>query len=203
MKTLIRFIVTLLVILGLGAGGYFVYQQSQFKVSESTAKQTAMKDANLTAKDVTRTKIEKSLDDGLAVYEIDLTTIDGEYEYTIDGKTGDIITRDTDLSETRQSSSKDQQKQNDHSDSSSTQKASSSSSSAKISAADAIQIALKDAGLTEDQIINLEAEEDTKNGHLYYEIEFDNPATNEEHNYDIDTQSGKIVHKTKEPLDNH
>lgn len=202
MKKLIRFVVAFLVILGVGFGGYFVYQQSQFKVSESTAKKTAMTDANLKAKDITRTTVEKSLDDGMAVYEIDLTTVDGEYEYTIDGKTGDIITRDAELSNLKQSSSR--ALESDTSDTSSTSKTSTtSSSSANISATDANKIALKDAGLTEDQITNLETEEDTKNGNLYYEIEFDNPATNEEHSYDIDARTGKIVHKTKEPLDNY
>lgn len=63
--------------------------------------------------------------------------------------------------------------------------------SAYITADEAKQIALKHAGLTADVVTFTEVELDWDDGHLLYEIEFYNNAT--EYDYEIDAYTGEIL----------
>lgn len=56
----------------------------------------------------------------------------------------------------------------------------------------AVNIALKNAGLSADQVTALEAERDGGK----YEIEFINAATGDDYGYDISASSGKILEKS-------
>jgi uncharacterized membrane protein YkoI len=67
---------------------------------------------------------------------------------------------------------------------------------AKISKEEAKKIALKDAGLTESEIRDFEIELDRDNGVLKYEISFE--KGNDDYDYDIDANSGKILKKEKD-----
>lgn len=55
----------------------------------------------------------------------------------------------------------------------------------------AIEIALNDAGLTRDQVRELEIEKDRENGVLVYEVEFENGRT--EYSYEIRISDGKVL----------
>ncbi len=70
------------------------------------------------------------------------------------------------------------------------------SDTAKITKDEAKKIALKDAGLKEDEIRNFEIETDHENNMLVYEISF-NKGT-DDYDYHIDANSGKIIKKDKD-----
>lgn len=196
MKKLIGSGLGLVAVAGLAFGGYYAYQQSQFQISESKAVTAAMRDANLSKNDVTKTEVDKEIEDGMAVYEIDLTTIDGDYDYVIDGKTGDIISRDIDRNTLNTSTSASTSANQNSSEQSAPQ----ATPSAKISADQAKEIALKDANRSESDVINLTVEEETDNGKVYLDVSFDDPANNRDYSYDIDGETGAIVTKTEDPL---
>ncbi len=73
-------------------------------------------------------------------------------------------------------------------------------SSAKITEDEAKKIALEDCGLQESEIRNKTIALDTENGILVYEFDFD--SSTHEYEYDIDANTGKIIGKSKEALDN-
>ncbi|MFU2204074.1 PepSY domain-containing protein [Streptococcus hyovaginalis] len=196
MKKLIGSGLGLVAVAGLAFGGYYVYQQSQFQISESKAVTAAMRDANLSKNDVTKTEVDKEIEDGMAVYEIDLTTIDGDYDYVIDGKTGDIISRDIDRNTLNTSTSASTSANQNSSEQSAPQ----ATPSAKISADQAKEIALKDANRSESDVTNLTVEEEIDNGKVYLDVSFDDPANNRDYSYDIDGETGAIVTKTEDPL---
>ncbi|MBE7033457.1 MAG: hypothetical protein E7406_04430 [Ruminococcaceae bacterium] len=67
------------------------------KLSADEAKQIALDNAGLSNEDVTFIKAEKDRDDGKVVYEVEFYTKDKrEFDYEIDGNTGDILSYDTD-----------------------------------------------------------------------------------------------------------
>ena len=67
---------------------------------------------------------------------------------------------------------------------------------AKITADEALDIALKDAGVGKNQIRELENNLDRENGILVYDIEF--KSGNTEYSYDINAQTGEIIDREKD-----
>ena len=60
------------------------------------ATEIALADAGLAASDVQFTKQSAEIDDGVNIYEVEFVSGNTEYEYDIDAKTGNILSRDTD-----------------------------------------------------------------------------------------------------------
>lgn len=65
-----------------------------------------------------------------------------------------------------------------------------------ISADEALNIALQQAGAVRDEIRNLENHLDRDNGVLVYEIDFD--VGNIEYSYDINAETGAVVERDRE-----
>lgn len=63
----------------------------------------------------------------------------------------------------------------------------------KLTRDEAIDIALKDAGLTKDQVRDLEAELDRDNGVLHYDVDFE--KDNKDYDYEIHAETGQILRK--------
>ena len=63
----------------------------------------------------------------------------------------------------------------------------------KISREQALQIALEDAGLTQDQIHDLEVELDNDGGALHFDVDFE--VNDKDYDYEIDAEDGKILKK--------
>ena len=63
----------------------------------------------------------------------------------------------------------------------------------KISRDQALQIALEDAGLTQDQIHDLEVELDNDGGALHFDVDFE--VNDKDYDYEIDAEDGKILKK--------
>lgn len=66
----------------------------------------------------------------------------------------------------------------------------------RITKEEAIDIALKDAGFTKDQVTRLRAEFDYDDGRPEYEVDFHQDRY--EYNYEIHAESGKILSRDKD-----
>ena len=64
-------------------------------------------------------------------------------------------------------------------------------SAARITADEAIAIALKDAKLTKDQVRDLDVELDRDDGVLHYDVDFEKDRN--DYDYEIDAATGKIL----------
>ena len=63
----------------------------------------------------------------------------------------------------------------------------------KLTREEALEIALKDAGLTKDQIRDLDIELDRDGGALHYDVDFE--KDDKDYDYEIDAETGKILRK--------
>ncbi len=66
----------------------------------------------------------------------------------------------------------------------------------KITADEALNIALEQAGVTRQQITNLKSYLDREDGRLVYEIDFD--ANGVEYSYDINAKTGAVVERDRD-----
>ncbi len=66
---------------------------------------------------------------------------------------------------------------------------------AGITANDAIDAALKHAGLSKSQVTDIDVDLDRDNGKLIYEVDFN--SGNTEYDYDIDAETGEVISADK------
>ena len=125
----------------------------------------ALAHAGLTEGDVVSLSVKREYDDGRLEYEVKFWVDTTEYEYTVDGATGDI----------RKSEREPHP----------------SASSADIGQDQAVSIALAHAGLSQSQVYGLEAEREWEDDHLEYQVEF--KAGGMEYSYDIAASDGAIL----------
>ena len=178
-------------------GGWFAYSASRYKISAEEAQAIALKNAGVTDSDLIFSQVEKDSDDMKATYEVSFNTAEGEYDYTIDAETGSILDRDYEVVGTVASS-------NNAVAVADTTTSSNAVSSAVVTPTmtetQAKEIALKDAGLAETAVVNLLVQLDVENGKQYYEVDFDDPKAGLDYSYTIDAETGAIVEKSKEPI---
>ena len=72
-----------------------------------------------------------------------------------------------------------------------------STATVKITKEEAVEIALKNAGFTKDQIRDLEAELDKEDGSFHYDVEFEH--NDKDYEYKIHAETGKIL-KAEKPF---
>ena len=72
------------------------YEQTAPTLTESEAKEIALKNAGLREEDVTFVRSHPDWEDGRPTYEIEFFTNDMEYDYEIDAVTGNILSMDHD-----------------------------------------------------------------------------------------------------------
>ena len=142
-------------------------QNNTSLLSENEVKSIALKHANLSEDQVTWYSCYTDRDDGIQTYECRFGNEDAEYEYEINGETGDILQYDI----------------NYH--------ASSSNNETYIGEDKAKEIVLNHAGFTQDQVQFTHFELDKSYHHTEYEIEFINQ--NIEYEYSLDAVSGEIL----------
>ena len=153
-------------------------------ISKAQAKEIALVNAGLKAEDVTFTKVKLETDDGILQYEVDFNKGNYEYDYDIDAKTGAVIDSDMDFEDDLVVVKKATTKKN------TTAKKTKKAKKDKISKEKALDIALKDAGFTKDDISYSVVEQDYEDGRQVYEVEFQKGQ--KEYTYDIGIKSGKI-----------
>lgn len=147
-------------------------------IGKDAALSAALKAAGLTKDQVKNIEIELDYEHGVMVYEVEFDRSFDEYEYDIDAKTGAVVAYDNEINGKEvkfESSTK-----NDD-----------AASKSYIGKDAALSAALKAAGLTKDQVRNIEIKLDNDDGVMVYEVEFDRGY--DEYEYDINAKTGAIV----------
>ena len=137
-------------------------------ITPDEAKQAALDHAQLTAEQVVFTQAKLDYDDGRAVYDIEFYSGNKEYDYEIDANSGKVLEFDYDI---------------ENFDISSVQ--------VKLSLDEAKAVALKNAKLSENDVVFTKAKLDYDDGRAVYDIEF--YSGNREYDYEIDANTGKIL----------
>ena len=137
-------------------------------ITPDEAKQAALDHAKLTAEQVVFTQAKLDYDDGRAVYDIEFYSGNKEYDYEIDANSGKVLEFDYDI---------------ENFDISSVQ--------VKLSLDEAKAVALKNAKLSENDVVFTKAKLDYDDGRAVYDIEF--YSGNKEYDYEIDANTGKIL----------
>lgn len=146
-------------------------------ISTDEAKQIALDNARLMDTDVTFTKEDKEMDDGILKYNIEFFSGNTEYEYEIDATTGAIL-------------SFDQENENfivPKLFAEPFQKANSS----VITREEALEIALSHAGYEKEDTLYTEVTKDFDDNKEIYDVEFRVGFV--EYNYEINVANGKII----------
>ena len=138
------------------------------------AKEIAFQHAGISASDATNLEIELDYDKGVMLYEIEFNSGSIEFEYDIHAVTGEVL----------KYSSNDKQS------------APSQGTDTIISEAEAKEIALTHASVTESSIQNYQIKLERDDGRQIYDIEF--YAGNNKYSYDINAADGTIVKYDKE-----
>ena len=153
---------------------------SKAYIGAQKAKEIAYEHAGVSADSLKKLEIELNRKRGVVVYEIEFEAGGYEYDYDINAETGEIVTsykeRDNDF--TADPGVVDP------------------SSGNYIGEARAKEIALSHAGLSAENVIELEAELDRIGGVVVYEVEFKSGGY--DYDYYINAESGEIISSYKE-----
>lgn len=144
-------------------------------IGKDAALSAALKAAGLTKDQVKNIEIELDYEHGVMVYEVEFDRGFDEYEYDINAKTGAIVAYDNEINGKEVKFEK-----NDD-----------AASKSYIGKDAALSAALKAAGLTKDQVKNIEVKLDNDDGVMVYEVEFDRGY--DEYDYDINAKTGAVV----------
>ncbi len=191
-------------------------------IGEDDARTAALTASGVVQDDASfvRTKLEE--DDGRTYYDVEFTDANGvRYEYDIDAMTGTVISYESEgrTQQTGQPAVQGGERDDDTAaatapsggtddgaaavqsrgtdDDTATPAAPAAPAAAAaagaVDADGAKQIALDDAGLTEDQVSFVRTELDRDDGRTYYEVEFYATADHAEYDYEIDASTGAII----------
>ncbi len=155
-------------------------------ITQDQALEIAKKDAGVTDSKIFNLEVKLDYDNGIKVYEIEFDTAEMEYEYDIAVSDGRIVNRKSEMQDNVNTTAKPTKTP--------------SSQTGDITQDQALEIAKKDAGVTNSKIFNLEVKLDYDNGIKVYEIEFDTAEM--EYEYDIAVSDGRIVNRKSEMQDN-
>ena len=157
-------------------------------IGKAAAAYAAEQYAGTTALDSVTAEVDSELDEFPAHYEVELHTAWGEFEYLVDAYTGRVISGQKDLLTTA-STPNETTKPSD-------QKPDPSGTAQNIGYAKAKSIALNHAGVSENEVYDMDIELDDEDGILVYEVEFKSGSM--EYSYEINAASGAILkHETE------
>lgn len=170
MKKIFALILTLVTVFTLSTTAF----AAASKITAEEAKNAALAHAGFTADEVRFTKTELDFDDGRYEYEIEFFVNGVEYEYTVAASDGKILEFDIEGQKL-------------------------TAPAGSITEAQAIEIALKNAGFSESDTAYIKSELDFDNGRYEYEIEF--VVNGVEYEYTVAAADGKILKVEKEVED--
>lgn len=156
-------------------------------IGKNEAKKIALSDAGLSASDISGSEVKLDFENGKLEYEVEFFDNEkgNEYDYHINGKNGDIVSKDIEskngvnvLSQKEQTSDAPQE-------------SSEQNSNQNISLQSAKSIALSDAGLSESEVTFVKEKTDTDNNIKVYDIEF--YSADKEYDYEIKVSDGTII----------
>ena len=144
------------------------------RITEADAKQIALDHAGISESETDRLRVKLDYDDGVQEYEVTFYVGNREYDYDIDAATGTIRSFDSEI-------------EDDYNIASAAPAASSSSA---ITEAEAKQIALDHAGVSESETERMRVKLGRDDGVQEYEVNF--YVGNREYDYDINAATGEI-----------
>lgn len=147
------------------------------RITEQDAKQIALDHAGVAEGDTQRLRVKLDYDDGVQEYEVTFYVGNREYDYDIDAATGTIRSFDSEI-------------EDDYSIASAPSAAPAASSSSTITEAEAKQIALNHAGISESETERMRVKLGRDDGVQEYEVNF--YVGNREYDYDINAATGEI-----------
>lgn len=159
------------------------------KISEQRAQEIALQDAGVDPADTISLSVgfedKNELD---AHYDVVFQTHDKQYDYDINARSGAIMSKEVEpIVDANGNADNNQPAPNNG-----------GNNQPQITAEEAKNIALKDAGLTADQVRFERTELDSDDGYTVYEIEF--TYENSEYDYEVDANTGNIVGKGSESI---
>ncbi len=150
------------------------------RITEADAKQIALDHAGISESETDRLRVKLDYDDGVQEYEVTFYVGNREYDYDIDAATGTIRSFDSEIEDDYNIASAP----------SATPAAAASSSGAAITEAEAKQIALDHAGVSESETERMRVKLGRDDGVQEYEVNF--YVGNLEYDYDINAATGEI-----------
>lgn len=152
------------------------------QITQTAAVEIARKDAGVSESEMRDLKVKLDYEDGIQVYEIDFDAGNTEYEYEIAVSDGTIVN-----------------KKSERSDRTSSALPTTSPQVSNITQDAALEIAGKDAGVSEDEMLDLKIKLDYDDGIQVYEIDF--YAGNKEYEYKIAALTGEILERNIDTTD--
>ena len=150
------------------------------RITEADAKQIALDHAGVSESETDRLRVKLDYDDGVQEYEVNFYVGNREYDYDINAATGTNRSFDSEIEDDYNIASAP----------SATRAAASASSGAAITEAEAKQIALDHAGVSESETERMRVKLGRDDGVQEYEVNF--YVGNREYDYDINAATGEI-----------
>ena len=163
-------------------------------IGVEAAKSAAFAHAGLDASQVTMGEVDFDYEDGRMVYELEFYASGAEYEYDIDASTGAVVKFSQEGGRPQTSSSAGSGGASGNVSSgagSGTAQSGAGGTATDIGREDALAAALNHAGVSRDQVYDLEVQRDRDDGRLEYEIEFKTGGW--EYEYTISAADGAIL----------
>lgn len=161
-------------------------------LTQEEAEAIAFAHAGLKAETVSRLRTEFGYDDGVPEYDVEFISGDTEYDYEIHAVTGAILRSETEP--VRKPAATEPPA------ATATQPpATEAPETERLTKEEARDIALKDAGLTKDQVSRLKVEFDYDDGVPEYDVEFTHGGL--EYEYEIHAETGAIRSRDKDRED--
>lgn len=163
-------------------------------IGVEAAKSAAFAHAGLDASQVTMGEVDFDYEDGRMVYELEFYASGAEYEYDIDASTGAVVKFSQEGGRTQTSSSAGSGGASGNVSSgagSGTAQSGAGGTATDIGSEAALAAALSHAGVSQDQVYDLEVKREYDDGRLEYEIEFKTGGW--EFEYTISAADGTIL----------
>ena len=163
-------------------------------IGVEAAKSAAFAHAGLDAAQVTMGEVDFDYEDGRMVYELEFYANGAEYEYDIDASTGAVVKFSQEGGRPQTSSSAGSGGASGNVSSgagSGTAQSGAGGTATDIGREDALAAALNHAGVSQDQVYDLEVKREYDDGRLEYEIEFKTGGW--EYEYTISAADGAIL----------
>ena len=163
-------------------------------IGVEAAKSAAFAHAGLDAAQVTMGEVDFDYEDGRMVYELEFYASGAEYEYDIDASTGAVVKFSQEGGRTQTGSSAGSGGASGNVSSgagSGTAQSGAGGTATDIGREAALAAALNHAGVSRDQVYDLEVQRDRDDGRLEYEIEFKTGGW--EYEYTISAADGTIL----------
>ena len=213
MKKLLSVLVAVLILVGLvgcaasentdQSGATTSAQSKETILNPEEAQAVALDHAGLTAEQVTLLRTNYRIDDGIPEYEVEFRKDDQEFDYTIHAQTGQILEFEQDLEPTLPAVTEPTQSESTQTPPVETAELTQNAEpeATKLTKEQAQAIALDHAGLKADQVTGLHVEYEVDDGIPEYSVDF--RKGDQEYDYTIHAQTGKILEHDKEydPVD--